>query len=139
MGLFDKVKNAVKNAQNAVSNATNTGNTQEASTPPSHVPHGSVDEPVENYEDNNDNDNDEGGFDLAGFNPNTDEENFYRAVLHMESEGQFGGTDESRAEIMARYGIRDRSHWHTVKESYYSILAQRFGGNEVSQREMNWR
>jgi hypothetical protein len=57
----------------------------------------------------------------------------------MESEGQFGGTDESRAEIMQTYGIRDRSHWQTVKESCYSVLAQKYGSNEVSQREMNWR
>jgi ABC-type Zn2+ transport system substrate-binding protein/surface adhesin len=39
-------------------------------------------------------------FDLAGFDPD-DEEAFFHAVQHMESEGMFGGTDESRAEIMA--------------------------------------
>jgi len=138
MGLFDKVKGIVKNAQNAVNTATNTQTQNQQQAVPSHVPQGSVDEPIESYEDEG-NDNEEGGFDIAGFNPNTDEENFYNAVLHMESEGQFGGTDESRAEIMARYGIRDRSHWHTVKESYYSLLANQYGGNEVSQREMNWR
>jgi hypothetical protein len=77
--------------------------------------------------------------DIAGFDPD-DEEAFYNAVLHMESEGQFGGTDESRAEICARYGIRDRSHWHTVKDGMYHQLAHRFGSyEEVSQREMNWR
>jgi len=57
----------------------------------------------------------------------------------MESEGQFGGTDESRAQIMHERGIRDRSHWQTVKESCYSVLARKYGSNEVSQREMNWR
>ncbi|HUJ61504.1 MAG TPA: hypothetical protein VLX92_23525, partial [Kofleriaceae bacterium] len=79
------------------------------------------------------------GYDIAGFDPN-DEEAFYNAVLHMESEGQFGGTDQSRAEIMGRYRIRDRSHWHVVKESMYRTLVQRFGSiEEVGQREMNWR
>lgn len=78
-------------------------------------------------------------FDLAGFDPN-DEGAFFHAVLHMESEGQFGGTDESRAEIMQRYGLRDRSHWRTVKDSVYSQLARKHGSyEEVSQREVNWR
>jgi hypothetical protein len=78
-------------------------------------------------------------FDVAGFDPD-DEETFFNAVLHMESEGQFGGTDESRAEIMQQFGIRDRSHWHTVKESVYSLLIRKHGSmNEVGQREMNWK
>jgi len=78
-------------------------------------------------------------FDVAGFDPD-DEESFFNAVLHMESEGQFGGTDESRAEIMQRFGIRDRSHWQTVKESVYALLVRKHGSiEEVSQQEMNWR
>lgn len=78
-------------------------------------------------------------FDTAGFNPN-DEESFFNAVLHMESEGMYGGTDQSRAEIMARFGIRDRMHWQTVKDSVYSVLARKHGSyEEVSQRETNWR
>lgn len=82
----------------------------------------------------------EEAFDVAGFDAANDEESFFHAVLHMESDGQFGGTDASRAEIMQRYGIRDRSHWQTVKESVYSQLARKHGSyEEVSQREMNWR
>lgn len=78
-------------------------------------------------------------FDLAGFNPD-DENSFFEAVLHMESEGMFGGTDESRAQIQARYGIRDRMHWQTVRDSVYSVLARKYGSmEEVSQREMNFR
>ena len=78
-------------------------------------------------------------FDTAGFDPD-DEEAFFHAVQHMESEGMFGGTDESRAEIMARYGIRDRPHWQGVRDSVYSVLARKHGSiEEVSQREMNWR
>jgi hypothetical protein len=140
MGLFDKMKNAVKNAQNAVQS-----NLQpQAPQPPQHVqapphaPAGTVDEPMD-VDDDTDDDQGE-AFDCAGFDPNNDENAFFRAVLHMESEGQFGGTDESRAEIMQTYGIRDRSHWQTVKESCYSVLAQKYGDyNEVGQREMNWR
>ena len=45
----------------------------------------------------------EEAFDVAGFDIANDEEAFFNAVLHMESEGQFGGTDESRAEIMQRF------------------------------------
>jgi hypothetical protein len=136
MGLFDKVKGMVKNAQNVVQN--NAPQQQQHQQPPQHMPSGTLDEPMDTSSE------DEGGddgeqFDTAGFDPLNDENAFYRAVLHMESEGQFGGTDESRAEIMQTYGIRDRSHWHTVKESCYSVLAQQYGGNEVSQREMNWR
>jgi hypothetical protein len=77
--------------------------------------------------------------DLAGFDPN-DEDAFFNAVLHMESEGQYGGTDESRAELCARYGIRDRSHWRAVKDSVYAVLAHKYGSyDEVGQREINWR
>lgn len=79
------------------------------------------------------------GYDLAGFDPD-DEDAFFEAVLHMESDGQFGGTDESRARIMQKYGIRSRSHWQTVKDSVYSALVRRLGSfEEVSQRETNWR
>jgi hypothetical protein len=78
--------------------------------------------------------------DLAGFDPMNDEEGFFNAILHMESEGQYGGTDASRAEICARYGIRDRSHWQDVKAAVYHVLVQKHGSIEVvSQLESNWR
>ena len=78
--------------------------------------------------------------DTAGFDPAGDEEGFFNAVLHMESEGEMGGTDASRAEIMAKYGIRDRSHWQDVKAAVYHVLVQKHGAMEVvSQRELNWR
>jgi hypothetical protein len=77
--------------------------------------------------------------DPAGFRAD-DEEAFFNAVLHMESEGLLGGTDESRAEIMSRFGIRDRGHWQVVKESMYALLVRKHGSiEEVSQREVNWR
>ena len=132
MGLFDKLKSKVKGAMQG-----------EAAPPPPEQPQHDHSHDHADHDHSDDGDSgghdDEEQFDVAGFDPNNDEESFYNAVLHMESEGQFGGTDESRAEIMERFGIRDRMHWQTVKESCYSVLAQRYGGNEVSQREMNWR
>ena len=83
-------------------------------------------------------DDDDERFDLAGFDPD-DEEAFFDACNHMKSEGQFGGTDESRAEIMARYGIRDRRHWQTVRDSVFAALTRKYGSHEeVSQRQWNW-
>ena len=80
------------------------------------------------------------GFDLAGFDPNNDDNAFVsRGAPHGVGGSVRPETDESRAEIMQTYGIRDRSHWQTVKESCYSVLAQKYGSNEVGQREMNWR
>lgn len=124
MGLFDKLKKTVGAVRNQIEQP------QAAPAP----------EPELDQEDDGGGDEgmSRGVFDLAGFDPN-DEDAFYNAVLHMESEGQFGGTDESRAEIMARYGIRDRGHWQDVKASVYHVLAQRFGADEVGQREVNWR
>ncbi|MEZ4403982.1 MAG: hypothetical protein R3B06_28415 [Kofleriaceae bacterium] len=80
-----------------------------------------------------------GALDLAGFDPG-DEDTFFNAVLHMDSDGMYGGTDESRAEIMSRFGIRDRSHWQTVRDSVMTVMAQTHGSiEEVAQRQMNWR
>ena len=136
MGLFDKMKGIAKGVQNAVQPPAQQQQQQSAPPPPpQQTPHGTMDEPVHVEDATDDGDQ----FDCAGFDPDNDEESFFHAVLHMESEGQFGGTDESRAEIQQKFGIRDRSHWQTVKESCYSTLAQKYGSNEVSQREMNWR
>jgi hypothetical protein len=119
MGLFDKIKGKVQNAVQ-----------QQVAPPPQYHQH------VEEVEE----EPAQAEFDLAGFDPINDETAFFNAVLHMESEGQFGGTDESRAEIMHRYGIRDRSHWQTVKDSNYAMLARKYGSyDEVSQQELNWR
>jgi len=125
MGFFDKVKGQIKNA------------VQQQPAQPQPQQQYYQPEPVhEEVEETQP----EPDFDLAGFDPVNDEESFFNAVLHMESEGQYGGTDESRAEICARFGIRDRSHWQVVKESNYAMLCRKWGDiNEVSQRELNWR
>jgi hypothetical protein len=129
MGLFDKIKGKVQNVQNAVQQHGQPQPQQQQ--PPQQYQQQAYYEPEPEPQVQ---------FDLAGFDPNNDEDSFFNAVLHMESEGQFGGTDESRAEICARYGIRDRSHWHLVKESNYAMLVRKWGSmEEVSQRELNWR
>jgi len=121
MGFFDKIKKGIDNVTKAPA----------APQPAPQAP--PEDEPEETEEAA------EGQFDLAGFDPRN-EEAFFEAVLHMESEGEGGGTDQSRAQIMQRYGIRDRSHWQTVKDSVYGALMQVHGSIEVvSQRELNWR
>ena len=125
MGFFDKIKNKL-------------GTTKEAAPPPPpEVSEPEVDD--DEVEASSDSSDDEEEFDLAGFDPD-DEEAFFHALLHMESEGQYGGTDESRAQIMRERGIRDHGHWLTVKESMYAMLVRKHGSsNVVSQREMNWR
>ncbi|MEZ4369138.1 MAG: hypothetical protein R2939_23065, partial [Kofleriaceae bacterium] len=78
--------------------------------------------------------------DLAGFDPEDDEDGFFEAAHHLETDGMLGGTDASRAEIMARYGLRDRAHWHQVKEACYAVLVRKHGSiEEVGQRQMNWK
>lgn len=138
MGLFDKLKKTFTDAKNQVAPAPQ----PQYSAPPASHEHDTDDDDDDRGGHHHVNHNvppQHGNFDLAGFNP-SDEDAFFNAVLHMESEGQFGGTDQSRAEIMHRFGIRDHSHWLVVKESVYSVLARHYGSyEEVSQREMNWR
>jgi hypothetical protein len=137
MGLFDKVKGLVKGAQNAVQGQPQA---PAPSAAPQNYPQGSMEVPVAQDDEPEEASGSDEQFDVAGFDVNNDEQAFFRAVLHMESEGQFGGTDESRAEIQQQYGIRDRSHWQTVKESNYAVLSRKYGSyEEVSQQELNWR
>ena len=125
MGLFDKIKKSVTDAKN------------QFVTPEQQAAHVAQVAPEEPDDDEA---HEEEQFDVAGFDVLRDEAAFFNAVLHMESEGMFGGTDESRAEICARYGIRDHLHWQTVKESNYALLARKYGSyEEVSQQEVNWR
>ncbi len=78
--------------------------------------------------------------DTAGFDLARDEESFFEAVRHMDSGGAQGGTDASRAEISAKFGIRDRGHWQTVRQNAYQVLATKHGSIEAAmQRELNWR
>jgi hypothetical protein len=131
MGLFDKLKGI----KNAVQSATQAAPQQQAQ--PEQHQHQQAPQQQQYAQAQPE---PEPQLDIAGFDPDNDEDAFFNAVLHMESEGQFGGTDESRAEIMQRYGIRNRSHWQDVKAAVYHVLTHKYGDfNEVSQREMNWR
>ncbi len=79
-------------------------------------------------------------FDIAGFDPDHDEDSFFHAVMQMELDGQFGGTHESREEIRRRFRIRDDDHWQLVKDCVYAVLLLKHGTmEEVSYLEMNWR
>lgn len=135
MGFMDSIKKKIGAAKDAVA---------PQAAPQAAPVHHHEEEPAHDDADtdtdaSSDDDDDAPQFDLAGFDPE-DEDTFFRAVLHMESEGMFGGTDESRAEICARHGIRDRLHWQTVRDSVYNVLARKYGSfDEVSQRELNWR
>lgn len=133
MGFFDSIKKAVggvtDQAQQAAQHAMHQPQQQAHHAPLPHEAH---------VEDAADESNE--GLDTAGFDPASDEDGFFEAVLHMESEGEMGGTDESRAEIMSRYGIRDRSHWQDVKQSVYHVLIGIHGSmDNVMQRELNYR
>jgi hypothetical protein len=140
MGLFDKLKDKVKGAAQNVQNAMQP-QAQEQPQQHQHHAQGSHTPHHEEHEHHHHDHHDHAEqFDMAGFDPVNDEQSFFNAVLHMESEGQFGGTDESREEICSRFGIRDRSHWQTVKDSCYAMLARKYGSyDEVSQQELNWR
>jgi hypothetical protein len=128
MGLFDKIKKGVADAKNQFA-------PQQQQSAAQHAPQPQPEPEVEEEEHE-----EEAQFDVAGFDVQRDEAAFFNAVLHMESEGMFGGTDESRAEICGRYGIRDHGHWLVVKESNYALLARKYGSyEEVSQQEVNWR
>jgi len=132
MGLFDKLKKGVADAKNSFQ-------PQQQQAAHVHQPEPEPEHVEEAQDDDTDNE-EEATFDVAGFDVMRDEAAFFNAVLHMESEGMFGGTDESRAEICARFGIGDHSHWMVVKESNYALLARKYGSyEEVSQQEVNWR
>lgn len=140
MGLLDKLKSIFGGAKASAAQAMGGGGQPPAPAGDhGHAGHDHDGGPDDDEAAAGSSDDDE-AFDVAGFDAANDEDAFFNAVRHMESEGQFGGTDASRAEIMGRYGIRDRSHWQTVKASVYAQLARKHGSfEEVSQREVNWR
>lgn len=83
-------------------------------------------------------------FDIAGFNPETDEDAFFEAMLYIESEGMIAPNvtigEEDRDRAMKQFKIRDHSHWQVVKDSYFSVLVKKHGSSDlVSQRMLNHR
>ena len=96
MGLFDKLKKSVANLA------------PQAQPQPQYYapePEPEPEQPV---------------FDLAGFHPD-DEDSFFNAVLHMESEGQFGGTC-SRLRWKARYATPSGGEIVTQSSDRSAIL-----------------
>lgn len=90
-------------------------------------------------DDDDDNDSSSEEFDIAGFDPEGDENAYFEAQTIIESEGFGGGSDEDRTRVMAQYGIRDHSHWLTVKESVWQVLVRKHGSFEVAaQRQSNF-
>ncbi len=94
-------------------------------------------------------------FDIAGFDPERDEEAFFEAVLYMDSEGMIAPnviiTEENHAETEKKFAIRDREHWQTVRDSCWAVLGHKYGGrqtegdalvsdtNAAMQANINWR
>jgi hypothetical protein len=139
MGFLDKLKGIFGGAKAKAEQAMGHGQASHDHSGHDHSGHGHDHSSAPSQAAAPEESHDEPSVDVAGFDVD-DEDSFFNAVQHMESEGMFGGTDESRAEIMSRFGIRDRSHWHTVKDSVYQQLARKHGSfEEVSQREVNWR
>jgi hypothetical protein len=136
MGLFDSIKKAIGGAASTAAQQAAMQAVQPAAAPPPPRAQQNPQQPAPSAAHNHDH----SALDMAGFDPENDENGFFNAVLHMESEGEQGGTDASRAEIMARYGIRDRSHWQDVKAAVYHTLAHKHGSSDrAMQSEMNWR
>lgn len=94
-------------------------------------------------------------FDIARFDPERDEEAFFEAVLYMDSEGMIAPnviiTEENHTETEKKFGIRDREHWQTVRDSCWAVLGHKYGGggdesgilksdmDAAMQANMNWR
>ncbi len=125
MGLFDTIKNLFGGAA-AVADKARSFEAPESG------------ERLVRSEEEDDDSSSE-AFDIAGFDPEGDENGYFEAQTIIESEGFGGGTDEERASLMAKYGIRDHSHWLTVKESVWQVLVKKHGSFEVAaQRQSNF-
>lgn len=106
MGLFDKLKNAVKGATTAA-------------TPPQppQQPQYAQPEPEPEPEDVDDDAGDDGeADDWGGWNPNDHEEFWYR-LKAIELAGNQGGDDACDAKCR-EFGLRDWSHMQRVRETF---------------------
>ncbi len=131
MGFFDAIKKAFGGVTNEVQNQMNA-----ATAAPVQHHHEPEPEPDHGHDDHMHT----SSFDVAGFDAN-DEDSFFNAVLNIESAGEkMGATDETPEQVMARFGVRNHSHWQDVKASMYQLLAQKHGSMDaVMQQEMNFR
>lgn len=112
MGLFDKLKNAVKGATDAV-------NPSQPPPQPPQQPHYAQqheEEPEDTSDDDSSSDDDGEADDWGGWNPNDHEEFWYR-LKAIELAGNNGGDDACDAKCR-EFGLRDWSHMVRVRETF---------------------
>jgi hypothetical protein len=111
MGLFDKLKNAVKGATDAV-------NPQQppAQPPPPQQYAQQEEEPEDDSSDDSSDDDDGEADDWGGWNPNDHEEFWYR-LKAIEMAGNQGGDDACDAKAR-EFGLRDWAHMTRVRETF---------------------
>ncbi len=124
MGLFDKMKGIVKNAQNAVQPPP--APQQQAAPPPEVHAQGTFDAPVEESHD------DEDGDDWGGWDPNDWEEFWYRLKM-IEKAGNDNGDDAADAKCR-EYGLQNWRHLTRVRETFNRHFGDR---HEFVQAAMN--
>ena len=100
--------------------------------------------PADEDEDDDDASAESATGDLAGFDPASDEDAFFEAILYIESAGMIAPnvtiTDQQRLDTERKFGIRDSLHWQSVKDACYQVLIRKHGSFEVvMQRQSNFR
>ncbi len=125
MGLFDKLKNAVKGATEAV--------TPQPPQPPQQPQYAHHEEP-EPEDDSSDDDNQDDGEadDWGGWDPNNHEEFWYR-LKAIEMAGNQGGDDACDAKAR-EFGLRDWAHMTRVRDTFNKYFGHQ---HEFMQAAMN--
>jgi hypothetical protein len=127
MGLFDKLKNAVKGATDAV----NPSQPPPAQQPPQQQ-YAQQEEP-EPEDDSSDDSSDDGeADDWGGWDPNNHEEFWYR-LKAIEMAGNNGGDDACDAKCR-EFGLRDWSHMQRVRDTFNKYFGHQ---HEFMQAAMN--
>lgn len=125
MGLFDKLKNAVKGATDAVNPQQQ--QPQYAQQPPPDEPEDSSDD-----DDSSSSDDDGDADDWGGWDPNNHEEFWYR-LKAIEMAGNQGGDDACDAKCR-EFGLRDWAHMTRVRETFNKYFGHQ---HEFIQAAMN--
>ena len=129
MGLFDKMKGIVKNAQNAVQGPQSPpqqAQQPQHAAPPQQVPQGTLDEEAPEEQDDGDAD------DWGGWDPNNWEEFWYRGKM-IEKAGNDNGDDAADAKCR-EYGLSNWAHFTRVRETFHRHFGDR---HEFIQAAMN--
>ena len=126
MGLFDKLKNAVKGATEAV----NPQQPPPQAPPPQHYAQAEAEPEPEPEDDVSDDDGD--ADDWGGWDPNNHEEYWYR-LKAIELAGNQGGDDACDAKAR-EFGLRDWAHMTRVKDTFHKYFGHQ---HEFIQAAMN--